>query len=149
MSITEQMHLDMIAAMKARDREHAAALRMILSELQKAAKEARGDFGEEQELRVLATEKKKRLQAAEAFRGGGRDESAAREETEAAIIASYLPQAMGEAELAALVDEAVTAVGATSVKDMGKVMSELMPRVAGRADGKALSEMVKNRLAGG
>jgi uncharacterized protein YqeY len=146
--ITDQVQSDLVAAMKARDKERVSALRMILSQLQLAEKEARGDFGEEQELRVLATEKKKRLQASEAFLAGGREESAAREDAEAAIIESYLPLAMGEAELSVLVDEAIAATGAGGLQDMGRVMSQVMPRVAGRADGKAVSDMVKKRLQG-
>jgi uncharacterized protein YqeY len=148
LSITERMQQDVVTAMKARDKERVSALRMIVSELQKAAKEAGEDLGEEQELKVLAAEKKKRQQAADGFREGGRVESAAKEESEAAIIDTYLPQAMDEAELASLVDEAVGSTGAEGIRDMGKVMSALMPMVAGRADGKAVSDMVRKRLAG-
>lgn len=148
MSITEQMQRDVVAAMKARDKERVSALRMIVSELQKAAKEAKDGFGEEQELKVLAAEKKKRRQAADAFRDGGRAESAAKEESEAAVIDTYLPQAMDEGALSALVDEAVASTGANGIRDMGKVMSALMPMVAGRADGKAISDLVRKRLGG-
>lgn len=148
MSITEQMQRDVVAAMKARDKERVSALRMIVSELQKAAKEAKDGFGEEQELKVLAAEKKKRRQAADAFRDGGRAESAAKEESEAAVIDNYLPQAMDEGALSDLVDEAVASTGADGIRDMGKVMSALMPRVAGRADGKTLSDLVRKRLGG-
>ncbi|MHB9111497.1 MAG: GatB/YqeY domain-containing protein [Thermoleophilia bacterium] len=148
MSITRQIQADVVVAMKARDRERVSALRMIVSELQKAAKEAGEDFGEEQELKVLMGEKKKRQQAADAFREGGRAESAAKEEAEAAVIDTYLPRAMDEGELSALVDEAVASTGAGGIRDMGKVMSALMPRVAGRADGKLVSDMVRKRLGG-
>jgi len=148
LSITEQMQQDVVTAMKAHDKERVSALRMIVSELQKAAKEAKDGFGEDQELKVLAAEKKKRQQAADGFRNGGREESAAKEESEAAIIDEYLPAAMDESELAALVDQAVSTSGAESIRDMGKVMSALMPQVAGRADGKLVSEMVRKRLNG-
>lgn len=147
MSITDKVQKDMVAAMKAGDKELVAALRMILAPLQMGGKEAKGEFGEQQAIAVLMTEKKKRQQAAEAFRGGGATDRALKEESEAAIIERYLPQAMSSDELAALVDDAITAAGAAGPKDMGKVMSHLMPKVAGRADGKVLSEMVKNRLA--
>lgn len=147
MSITDRIQKDMVGAMKAGDKELVAALRMILSPLQLAGKEARGEFDEQQEIAVLISEKKKRMQAAEAFRSGGAEERAGKEEAEAAVIDRYLPQALEPEELAAMVDEAIAAVGAGSPKDMGKVMSQLMPRVAGRADGKALSEMVRQKLA--
>lgn len=146
MSITEQVQADVVTAMKAHDKERVSALRMIVCALQNAAKEAKEDLGEEQELKVLMAEKKKRQQAADAFRDGGRAESAAKEEAEAAVIDTYLPQAMDESELSAMVDEAVESTGAAGIKDMGKVMSALMPRVAGRADGKVLSNMVRTRL---
>lgn len=149
MSITEQMKQDVVVALKAHDKERVSALRMILSQLQLGAKETADDFGEEQEFKVLATEKKKRLQAAEGFRAGGREESAVKEEAEAAIIDTYLPQAMSDDDLAKLVDEAIEATGALDIKDMGKVMSRLMPMVAGRADGTVASAMVKERLTAG
>ncbi|MBI5870687.1 MAG: GatB/YqeY domain-containing protein [Actinobacteria bacterium] len=146
MSITEKVQADVVTAMKAHEKEQVSALRMIVCALQNAAKEAKEDFGEEQELKVLMAEKKKRQQAADAFRDGGRAESAAKEEAEAAVIDTYLPQAMDESELSALVDEAVESTGAAGIKDMGRVMSVLMPQVAGRADGKVLSDMVRTRL---
>lgn len=147
MSITEQIQADVVAAMKSHDKERVSALRMIVCALQNAAKEAKEDFGEEQELKVLMAEKKKRQQAADAFRDGGRAESAAKEEAEAAVIDTYLPQAMDEGELSALVEEAVASTGAGGIRDMGKVMSALMPMVAGRADGKLVSDMVRKRLS--
>lgn len=149
MSITEQVKKDVVVALKAHDKERVSALRMILSQLQMGAKEAVEGFGEEQELKVLATEKKKRLQAAEGFRAGGREESAVKEEAEAGIIDTYLPQAMSDEDLAKLVDDAIEATGALGIKDMGKVMSRLMPLVAGRADGNVASAMVKERLTAG
>lgn len=148
MTITEKVQKDMITAMKARDKERLSALRMILSQLQMGKKEARGEFGEADEFKVLATEKKRRLQAAEAFRDGGRTESAQKEEAEARIIDTYLPPAMTEDELITLVDEAITAEGAEGPRDTGKVMSYVMAKVAGRADGRAVSAIVKTRLGG-
>ncbi|MHB1389857.1 MAG: GatB/YqeY domain-containing protein [Thermoleophilia bacterium] len=148
MSITADVQRDMVAAMKSGDKQRLAALRMILSQLQMGLKNAPDDFGEAQEIAVLMTEKKKRLQAAAAFRDGGRAERAAGEKFEAALIDTYLPQALSEAELGSIVDEAIAALSATGPRDMGKVMAQVMPRVAGRADGKAISAMVQSRLAG-
>ncbi len=148
MRLVEQVQKDMIGSMKARDKEKASVLRMLLSRLQLEAKEAGGELDEDQEIKVLTTEKKKRLQSAEAFHDVGRDDRASMEEAEAAIIDTYLPRAMDETELQALVEKAIADAEATEVRDMGKVMSLLMPAVAGRADGKAVSEMVKGKLAG-
>lgn len=138
----------MVAAMKSGDKPRLGALRMILSQLQMGLKNAGEEFGEAEEIAVLMTEKKKRLQAAEAFRDGGRAERATGEEYEAALIDTYLPPALSEAELGSIVDAAIAAAGATGVRDMGKVMAQVMPQVAGRADGKAISAMVQSRLAG-
>lgn len=149
MSITTRVQKDMVAAMKAGDREQASVLRYILSQLKMGEKEAaRGEYGEEQELKVLSLEKKRRIQAADAFRQGDRPDRAEQEEKEAAIISSYLPQAVSEEELAALVDVVISETGAEGLKDMGKVMSEVMTRVAGRADGKTVSGLVRSRLSG-
>jgi len=147
-SITDQVQQDMVTALKAGDKQLVAALRMLLSPLQLGEKEASGEFGEQQEIAVLMSEKKKRQQAAEAFRSGGANDRAEKEEAEVAIIEKYLPQALGQAELEAMVDEAIASTGAAGPKDMGKVMSALMPKVAGRADGKALSALVMGRLQG-
>ena len=127
--------------MKAGDRERVHALRLIASELQKAAKE---DGGEEVE--VLQRERKRRLEAAEAYRDGGRAELAEAEEREAEIIQSYLPEQLSEEEVDALVADVVAETGAASPKEMGKVMSLVMPKVRGRADGKLVSRLVKEKL---
>ncbi|MHB0866095.1 MAG: GatB/YqeY domain-containing protein [Thermoleophilia bacterium] len=148
MSITTDVQRDMVAAMKSGDKPRLAALRMILSQLQMGLKNAPDTFGEADEIAVLMTEKKKRLQSAQAFRDGDRVQRAEGEEYEATLIDTYLPRALSEAELGSIVDEAIAAVGATGPRDMGKVMSRVMPRVAGRADGKAVSALVQSRLAG-
>jgi len=129
--------------MKAGQKERVSALRLVLSELQKAAKEGDGD-----ELAVLRRERKRRLDAAQQFRGAGRDELATQEEGEAELIAAYLPAELGDDELDSLVAEAVAESGAASPQDMGKVMGVLMPKVGGRADGSRVSAKVKDRLAG-
>ena len=142
--IAERVKGDMTAAMKAGERERTGALRLVLSELQKAAKEA-GDGGAD-EVAVLRRERKRRLEAAEQYRDNGRDDLAAGEESEAELIAGYLPAELGDDELAEIVRAAIEESGATEAKDMGKVMSVAMPRVAGRADGKRVSARVREAL---
>src|SRR5947208_2527536 len=126
--------------MKARDSERVGALRMVLSELQKAAKEG-GD-----ELAVLRRERKRRLEAAEQFRQGGRPELAEREESEAELITAYLPVELDDSELDAIVNAAIAETGATSPKDMGSVMKTVMAKAEGRADGKRASARVREAL---
>ena len=127
--------------MKARDRGRVHALRLIVSELQKAVKD-----GDADEVEVLQRERKRRLEAAEAYRDGGRPELAATEELEAEIIGSYMPKQVSDEELDAIVGDAVAESGATSPKEMGQVMALVMPQVKGRADGKRVSAVVKEKL---
>ena len=127
--------------MKAGERERVGALRLVLSELQKAAKE-----GGDDEVAVLRRERKRRLDAAEQFRAGGRDELAAKEESEATLIGGYLPAELSDDELRRLVDKQIAATGAESPKDMGRVMGAVMPAVGGRADGKRVSLFVREKL---
>lgn len=141
MTVTDQVRADMTSAMKAADRERVGALRLVLSELQKAAKE-----GEADELAVLRRERKRRLDAAEQFRGGGRPELADKEESEAELIQTYLPAELDDAELQQIVAEAIAETGASEPKDMGKVMKAAMGRVQGRADGKRVSAQVREAL---
>ena len=138
------MKSDATDALKAGDRERAGALRLVASELQKAHKEAGG--GEVDEVAVLQRERKRRLESAEAYRGGGREDLAAGEEGEAALIEAYLPEQLSDDELHAIVGDAVAESGASSPKEMGRVMSMVMPRVQGRADGKRVSALVKEKL---
>jgi uncharacterized protein len=139
--VAEQLRSDVAQAMKGGDRERVGALRLVLSELQKAAKE-----GNDDEVGVLRRERKRRLDAAEQFRDGGRDELAVREEAEAELISGYLPAELSDEELEALVHHAVTETGASSPKEMGAVMKAVMPKVAGRADGKRVSAKVREEL---
>ena len=141
MSVIDQVRADMTSAMKASERERAAALRMVLSELQKAAKEDGGD-----ELAVLRRERKRRLEAAEQFRAGGRPELADKEDSEAALIQGYLPAELDDAGLDALVADAIAETGASSPKDMGQVMKVAMAKAAGRADGRRVSARVREAL---
>jgi uncharacterized protein YqeY len=141
MSVLEQVQADVRTAMKAGERERAAALRMIVDSLQQDAKMGKGD-----EVAVLQRERKKRLEAAEAFREGGRAEQAETEAGEASLIEGYLPAQLSDEDLARLVDAAVAETGASEQRQMGQVMSALMPEVGGRADGKRVSAAVRERL---
>jgi uncharacterized protein YqeY len=140
-SVLEQVQDDVRQALKAGEKDRVHALRLIANELQKAAKE---DSAEDVE--VLQRERKRRLEAAAAYRDGGRADLAAGEEREAEIIASYLPEQLSDEELAAIVGDAVAETGASTPRDMGKVMGVVMPKVKGRADGKRVSATVKERL---
>jgi len=141
-TLTERVRADLTTAMKAGEKERVGALRLVLSELQKAAKEGDGD-----EAAVLRRERKRRLDAAEQFRSGGRDELAVQEEGEAELIAGYLPAEIGDDELDSLVAEAIADSGAATPQDMGRVMGVLMPRVEGRAEGGRMSAKVREALS--
>ena len=141
MAVQEQVKSDLASAMKAGERERVGALRLVLSELQKAAKEGDGD-----EVAVLRRERKRRLDAAEQYRDGGRTDLAEQEEGEARLIEGYLPAELSDQELERLVTEAVAEAGASAPGDMGKVMSIVMPKVGGRADGKRVSQRVREAL---
>ena len=143
MPLTEQLKQDLTTAMKAGERDRVGALRLVLSELQKAAKEGDGD-----ELAVMRRERKRRHESATAFRDGGRPELAEAEEAEAQVIEAYLPAELSDDELRAIVADAVAESGASSPKDMGQVMNAAMPRVAGRADGKRVSALAQEALRG-
>ena len=142
MTVADQVKADVTQAMKAGERERVGALRLVLSELQKAAKE-----GGDDELAVLRRERKRRLDAAEQFRAGGRAELADKEESEATLISGYLPAELSDEDLAAIVTEKIEQTGAASPADMGKVMGAVMPAVGGRADGKRVSALVKEKLS--
>jgi len=141
MTVLEQVQDDVKTAMKARDRERAAALRMVVDVLQQDAKLGKGD-----EVAVLQRERKKRVEAAEAYEGAGRAEQAAAERFEAELIEAYLPQQLSDQELSELVDAAIAECGAAEPRQIGQVMSALMPKVGGRADGKRVSAAVREKL---
>jgi uncharacterized protein len=130
--------------MKAGERDRVSALRLLASALQQEAK-----LGTEDEVSVLQRERKKRLEAAEAFRKGGSEDRAVAEEAESELIEAYLPEQLSDEELGELVSAAIEEAGATEPREMGKVMSLVMPRVQGRADGKRVSGAVRDRLDGG
>jgi uncharacterized protein YqeY len=144
MSLLEQVKADTAAAMKAGERERVTALRLVSNELQKAHKEAAGS--EADEVAVLQRERKRRLEAADAYREADRTDLAEGEEREAAIIEAYLPEQLSDDELHAIVGDAVAETGASSPKEMGRVMSAVMPKIQGRADGKRVSAIVKEKL---
>ncbi len=141
MSVLEQVQADVRTAMKAGERERAAALRMIVDSLQQDAKLGTGD-----EVAVLQRERKKRLEAADAYSEADRGEQASAERFEAELIEAYLPAQLSDEELGELVDGAIAESGATEQKQMGQVMSALMPKLGGRADGKRVSAAVRERL---
>ena len=141
MAVVDQVQEDAITALKAGDRERVGALRLIASELQKAVKD-----GGDDEVAVLQRERKRRLESAQAYRDGGREDLATAEESEAELIAGYMPEQIGDAELAEIVAAAVAESGASSPREMGDVMKLVMPQVRGRADGKRVSAAVKEKL---
>ena len=141
MTVLEQVHSDMTSAMKAGEKQRVGALRLVLSELQKAAKE-----GSDDELVVLRRERKRRLEAAAQFRDGGRPELAEQEESEAELIEGYLPAELADAELDALIAAAIAQTGARSPKEMGAVMKAVMDTAGGRADGKRAAARVRKAL---
>ena len=141
MALLERVQDDAAAALKAGDRDRVRALRLIASELQRAAKE-----GGEEDVAVLHRERKRRLEAAAAYRDGGREDRAEEEEREASIIDAYLPERLTDEELEGIVGDAVAESGASSPKELGRVMSLVMPRVKGRAEGKRVSALVREKL---
>jgi uncharacterized protein len=143
MTILDDVKADLTSAMRAGEKQRVGALRMVLSELQKAEKDGSGD-----ELAVLRRERKRRLEAAKAFREGGRDDLASGEEAEAELIGSYLPPELSDGELQEIVERALAESGAQSPKDMGQAMKSAMVAVDGRADGKRVSNLVRAALGG-
>lgn len=142
MTLREQIQADVKQAMRAGERERLAALRLLLSELQKAEKD-----GQDDELTVLRRERKRRLEAAEAYAGAGRADLEAKERFEADLISTYLPAQLDESQLREIVERAISDSGAQSVKDMGLAMKSAMAAVDGRAEGKRVSELVKEALS--
>jgi uncharacterized protein YqeY len=140
-SILEQVQEDVRSAMKAGERERVSALRMVVDALQQDAKLGDGD-----EIAVLQRERKKRLEAVEAYREGGRAEQAEVEQGEAELIEAYLPEQLSDEELGDIVAAAIEETGATEQSQMGQVMSAVMPKVGGRADGKRVSQVVRDKL---
>lgn len=148
MRLIERVREDRLAARKARDADRVTALGGLLAALEEAEKSGTGELSEQDEIALLRRERKRRDEAAASFREGGREDDARREESEAELISAYLPEELGGDELAAIVDAAIAEAGATSPREMGAVMKLVMARTAGRADGRAVSGLVKERLGG-
>ena len=147
MSLIGRIEGELKEAMQARDSARRDALRLILTSLRSAEKELRRPLHDDEELQVLQRERKRRLEAAEAFRAGGREEQAAAEEAELRVLEAFMPEPLPEEDLEEIVDDAIAEVGATSMRDFGRVMADVMPQVAGRADGSAVSQLVREKLA--
>jgi uncharacterized protein len=147
MSLVEEIEVDLKEAMQARDADRRDALRLILASLRSAEKDLQRPLSEDEELQVLQRERKRRVEAAEAFRSGGREEQAQAEERELELLEEYMPEPLSEEELEEIIDNVIAEVGATSVRDLGRVMADVMPQTAGRADGSAVSQLVREKLA--
>ena len=147
MSLIAKIEDDLREAMRSRDDARRDALRLILSSLRSAEKELQRPLHDDEELQVLQRERKRRVEAAEAFRAGGRDEQAAAEELELAVLEEFMPEPLSEEELEEIVDDVIAEVGATSMRDLGRVMADVMPQIAGRADGSVVSQIVREKLA--
>ena len=147
MSLIEEIDGEIKDAMKAGDAERRDALRLILDALQKSEKELQRPLSEEEELQVMQRERKRRLEAAEAFREGGREEQAEAEERELEILEEFMPEPLSESEIEDIIDDVIAEVGATSMAQLGRVMADVMPQIAGRADGSQVSQIVREKLA--
>ncbi len=147
MSRIDTIDRELKEAMKARDAERRDALRLILNALKNSEKELQRPLSEDEELQVLQRERKRRVEAAEAFRSGGRDEQADSEERELAILEEFMPAPLSEEAIEEIVDDVIAEVGATSMAHLGRVMADVMPQIAGRADGSVVSQIVREKLA--
>jgi uncharacterized protein YqeY len=146
-SLIARLEAELREAMRERDVARRDALRLILSSLRAAEKELQRPLSDEEELQVLQRERKRRLEAAEAFRAGERAAQAEAEEAELRILQEFMPEPISEEELEQIVDDAIAECGATSIRDLGRVMADVMPQIAGRADGSAVSQLVREKLA--
>jgi uncharacterized protein YqeY len=147
MSLIGRLEQDLRQATLARDSARRDTLRLILNALRGAEKELQRPLADEEELQVLQRERKRRQEAAEAFRAGGRPEQAAKEDAELAVLEEFMPSPLADDELEEIIDDVIAEVGATSVRDLGRVMADVMPQVAGRAEGSRVSQIVREKLA--
>ncbi len=148
-SLVERIERELHAAMKGRDKVRTSTLRMARAALKNREIEKRSPLEDADVIQVLSTQAKQRRESVEQFRAGGREDLAAKEELELGVLKEFLPEELSEDELRALVEAVVREVGASSPKELGRVMSALMPKVRGRADGRAVNEMVRDVLSGG
>jgi uncharacterized protein YqeY len=147
MSLIVRIEKELKAARLARDDARRDALSLILSSLRSAEKELQRQLSDDEELQVLQRERKKRLEAAEAYEQAGREEQADAEEFELDVLEEFMPEPLSEDELEEIVDHVIAEVGATSIRDLGRVMADVMPQVSGRADGSTVSQLVREKLA--
>ncbi|MGC9974087.1 MAG: GatB/YqeY domain-containing protein [Gaiellaceae bacterium] len=143
----KRIEAELAEAIRAKDELRRDTLRLILASLRAAEKKLLRPLSSDEELQVLQRERKRRIEAAEAFRAGGRPERAEREEAELTILEEYMPPPLSQAELEEIVDDAIAEVGATNIRDLGRVMADVMPQVSGRADGSVVSQLVREALA--
>ena len=147
MTLVERVEEELRAARLARDDDRRDALSLILNSLRDAQKELQRPLSDDEELQVFQRERKRRVEAAEAFRAGGREERAEDEEYELDVLEEFMPEPLSEDELEEIIDDVISEVGATSIRDMGRVMAGVMHQVSGRADGSTVSQLVKEKLA--
>ena len=147
MSLIATIEDELKDAMKERDADRRDALRLILNALKSSEKELQRPLSDDEELQVLQRERKRRVEAAEAFRTGGREEQAEAEEYELEVLEEFMPEPLSEDEIDEIGDDAIAEVGATSMADLGRVMADVMPQIAGRADGSVVSQIVREKLA--
>ena len=147
MTLIAEIETELQDARRARDDARRDALALLLNALRGAEKELQRSLSDEESLQVLQRERKKRVEAMEAFDAAGREEQADREEFELDVIEEFMPEQLSENELEEIVDDVIAEVGATSIRDLGRVMADLMPRVSGRADGSVVSQLVREKLA--
>jgi len=147
MTLIADIEEELKDARRARDQQRRDALALVLNALRGAEKELRRPLSDEESLQVLQRERKKRVEAMEAFDAAGREEQADREQFELEVIEEFMPDQLSEDELEEIVDDVIAEVGATSIRDLGRVMADVMPRVSGRADGSVVSQLVREKLA--
>ena len=147
MTLIGRIEEDLQSAIRSGDSDRRDALRLILTSLRSAAKELQRPLYEAEELQVLSGERKRRIEAADAFRAAGRDDRADAEERRMSVLLEFMPEPLSDEELEQIVDDAIAEVGATSMRDLGRVMADVMPQVSGRADGGVVSQLVREKLA--
>ncbi len=147
MNLISTIEDELKQARLAREDERRDALTLILSSLRSAEKELQRPLSEDEELQVLQRERKKRVEAFEAFEAAGREAQADKEDFELEVLEEFMPDPLSDDELDEIVDDVIAEVGATSLRDLGRVMADVMPRVSGKADGSAVSQIVREKLA--
>ena len=147
MSLIGRLEDELKQATLSRDAERRDTLRLILNSLRSAEKELQRPLKDEEELQVLQRERKRRQEASEAFRTGEREEQAQKEDRELAVLEEFMPTPLSDDEIEEIIDDVIAEVGATSVRDLGRVMADVMPQVAGRAEGSRVSQIVREKLA--